>query len=71
MEIKTTTKTSRVKFCPCGHKSRLCVDRFIDNKEACPACDPELGNNPEERIENYKILISTPVPDFVSDLFKK
>lgn len=46
--------------CKCG--SGMFNDRMISKEDmGCPACDKELGDKPEERIELYKKLISYPV----------
>lgn len=44
--------------CSCG--SGYSFDRYIEGKKSCPACDPLLGDTPEQRIAMYKKLISTP-----------
>ncbi len=55
--------------CLCG--SEYFEDRLINGNKGCPACDPDLGPTPEIRIKNYKILIGTPVPNEILDLFRK
>lgn len=54
MNIESTTITA--KRCKCD--SNYCVDRLINGKDGCPACDPELGSTVEGRIESYRKLIS-------------
>lgn len=57
--IQSTTVTPQK--CPCGYG--LYNDRVKEGVKRCPACDPDLGNTPEERIELYKKLIGTPIND--------
>ncbi len=54
----------------CSCNSNYYIDRKINGKFSCPACDPELGSTVEIRIENYKKLIGHPVPDFVKEILE-
>lgn len=53
--------------CSCGNG--FYCDRHIGDRLGCPACDPELGDTPEKRIQNYRILLSTPAPKCILEMF--
>jgi len=53
----------------CTCESGYMKDRYIENLPSCPACDPHLGKTPEIRIQNYKLLISHPVPKTTLELY--
>lgn len=54
----------KAEECPCGYG--LFIDRYIDNKEGCPACDPELGETPDIRLANYKKIVGWVIPKEVT-----
>jgi uncharacterized protein (DUF983 family) len=54
----------------CDCNNGLYFDRYCEGKKACPACDSELGEDVKTRKENYKKLMSTPIPNLAKELFK-
>jgi len=66
LRMKTTTICAQK--CSCG--ADMYIDRYVDGKKACPGCDPELGISKEMRLENYKKLISMPMPNIFKKVFK-
>lgn len=56
-KVKTTARIP--VLCDCG--SGYMRDRRLGEQWGCPACDPELGATPAERLNSYRLLIGTPV----------
>lgn len=56
------------QLCQCGNG--MYEDRHLPSgNKGCPACDLELGDCVEMRLQNYKLLLSTPIPAVFKDLF--